>query len=93
MRRVQSLEFNNNSYSSLSQQHKKVSLPSTNETNLAHKLSYGWLRRSTTNGNDRRTIVPITIIHDKIPDYFGSTMQSMSLAFFTFAYTEVILIK
>ncbi|CAF2799733.1 unnamed protein product [Rotaria sp. Silwood2] len=90
MRRVQSLEFNNNSYSSLSQQNKKVSLPSTNETNFAPKSSYGWLRRSTSNRNDRTTIVPMAVVHDEIQNYFGSTMQSMCLAFFTLAYTELI---
>jgi len=88
MRRVQSLEFNNNSYSSLSQQNKKISLPITND---APKLSYGWLHRSAPNINDRTTVVPITIFQDEIPNYFGSTMQSMCLAFFTLAYTEVIL--
>jgi hypothetical protein len=91
MRRVQSLEFNNNSYSLLSQQNKKISLPITNETNYAPKLSYGWLHRSAPNINDRTTVVPITIFQDEIPNYFGSTMQSMCLAFFTLAYTEVIL--
>jgi hypothetical protein len=80
MRRVQSLEFNNNnSYSSLSHQTKKVSLPP--ETNFAP-----WLRRSAPNTN---TVVPITVVQEEIPNYFGSTMQSMCLAFFTFAYTEV----
>ncbi len=93
MRRVQSLEFNNNSYSSLSQQNKKVSLPITNETNFAPKSSYGWLRRSAPNINSRTTVVPITLVQDEIPNYFGSTMQSMSLAFFTLAYTEVIFNK
>jgi hypothetical protein len=91
MRRVQSLEFNNNSYSSLSQQTKKVSLPITNETNFLPKSSYGWLRRSAPNINSRTTVVPITIIQEEIPNYFGSTMQSMCLAFFTLAYIEVIL--
>ena len=91
MRRVQSLEFNNNnSNSSLSQQNKKVSLPITNETNYPPKLSYGWLRRSAPNINDRTTVVPIAIVQDEIPNYFGSTMQSMCLAFFTLAYTEVM---
>jgi hypothetical protein len=93
MRRVQSLEFNNNSYSSLSQQNKKVSLPITNETNFVPKSSYGWLRRSAPNINGRTTVVPITIVQDEIPNYFGSAMQSMCLAFFTLAYTEVIFIK
>lgn len=92
MRRVQSLEFNNSSYSSLSQQNKKVSLPATNETNFPSKLSYGWLRRSTANKNGRTTVVPIALPLDEIPNYFGSTMQSMCLAFFTLAYTEVNLI-
>ena len=82
MRRVQSLEFNNNSYSSLSHQAKKVSLPP--ETNFAP-----WLRRSAPNTNARTTVVPITVGQEEIPNYFGSTMQSMCLAFFTFAYTEV----
>ncbi|CAF0976301.1 unnamed protein product [Rotaria sordida] len=91
MERVQSLEFNNNSYSSLSQQNKKVSLPpSTNETNFAHKSSYGWLRRSTSNRNGRTTVVPITVIQDEIPNHFETTMQSMCLAFFTLAYIELI---
>jgi hypothetical protein len=90
MRRVQSLEFNNNSYSSLSQQNKKVSLPTTHEANFAPKLSYGLLRRSAPTINSRPTVVPITIVQDEIPNYFGSTMQSMCLAFFTLAYTEVI---
>jgi hypothetical protein len=88
MRRVQSLEFNNNSYSSLSQQAKKVSLPP--ETNFAPKSSYGWLRRSAPNINARTTVVPITVVQEEIPNYFGSTMQSMCLAFFTLAYTEVV---
>jgi hypothetical protein len=87
MRRVQSLEFNNNSYSSLSHQTKKVSLPP--ETNFAPKSSYGWLRRSAPNINARTTVVPITVVQEEIPNYFGSTMQSMCLAFFTLAYTEV----
>ncbi|CAF0809118.1 unnamed protein product [Rotaria sp. Silwood1] len=90
MRRVQSLEFNNNSYSSLSQQNKKVSLPSTNETNFAPKSSYGWLRRSTSHRNDRTTVIPLTVVQDEVPNHFGSTMQSMCLAFFTLAYTELI---
>lgn len=95
MRRVQSLEFNNNSssYSSLSQQNKKISLPMTNETNFVPKSSYGWIRRSGPNINGRTTVVPITVVQDEIPNYFGSTMQSMCLAFFTLAYTEVICIK
>jgi hypothetical protein len=93
MRRVQSLEFNNNSYSSLSQQNKKVSLPITNEINVAPKSSYGWLHRSAPNINGRTTVVPIAIVQDEIPNYFGSTMQSMCLAFFTLAYTEVVFIK
>lgn len=86
MRRVQSLEFNNNSYTSLSQ-NKKVSLPNTNE---ASKPSYSWLRHSTSNKNDRNTVIPISLIQEDIPNYFGSTIQSMCLAFFTLAYTEVI---
>jgi hypothetical protein len=90
MRRVQSLEFNNNSYSSIS--HKKVSLPPLDETNFAPKSSYGWLRRSAPNINARTTVVPITIVQEEIPNYFGTTMQSMCLAFFTLAYTEVFLI-
>jgi hypothetical protein len=93
MRRVQSLVFNNNSYSSFSHQNKKVSLPTTNETNFAPKLSYGWLRRSAPTINGRPTVVPITIVQDEIPNYFGSTMQSMCLAFFTLAYTEVMSMK
>ncbi|CAF3313860.1 unnamed protein product [Rotaria socialis] len=90
MRRVQSLEFNNNSYSSSLQQNKKVSLPSTNETDFAPKSSYRWLRRSTSNRDDRTTVVPITVFQDEIPNYFGSTMQSMCLAVFTLAYAEII---
>ncbi|CAF1288607.1 unnamed protein product [Adineta steineri] len=87
MRRVQSLEFNtNNNYSSLSQQNKKVSLPVTNEIDSIPKSSY----RSIPNINGRTTVVPITIIQDEIPNYFTSTMQSMCLAFFTLAYTELI---
>ena len=92
MRRVQSLEFNNNSYSSLSQQNKKVSLPITNEASFGPKLSYGLLRRSAPTINSRPTVVPIAIVQDEVPNYFGSTMQSMCLAFFTLAYIEVILI-
>ena len=88
MRRVQSLELNSNSYSSFSHQ-KVVSLPPINETNFAPKSSSGWLHRSAPNIN---TIVPIAITQENIPDYFGSTMQSMSLAVFTFAYTEVVAI-
>lgn len=93
MRRVQSLELNSNSYSSFSHQNnQKVSLPPINETNFAPKSSSGWLHRSAPNINARNTIVPIAITQENIPDYFGSTMQSMSLAVFTFAYTEVVTI-
>ncbi|UJR36618.1 hypothetical protein I4U23_029338 [Adineta vaga] len=78
MSRVQSLEFNQNS--NFFQSTKKVSLPTTNES----------VRRSTSKTNDRSTIVPLTIVQNNIPNYFGSTMQSMCFAFFTFAYTELI---
>lgn len=92
MRRVQSLELNSNSYSSFSHpNNKKVSLPPIAETNFAPKSSAGWLHRSVPNIHAaRNTIVPMPIISEDIDDYFGSTMQSMSLAFFTFAYTEVV---
>lgn len=95
MRRVHSFEWNSNSYSSFSHQNnKKVSLPPINETNFAPKSSAGWLHRSTPNIHaGRNTIVPMPSLPENIDDYFGSTMQSMSLAFFTFAYTEVVWTK
>ncbi|CAF0805738.1 unnamed protein product [Adineta ricciae] len=78
MRRVHSFEFNNSSV--FFQQPKKVSIPATNESTY----------RSEPQTTDRSTIVPVTLVPNDIPNYFGSAMQSMCLAFFTFAYTELI---
>jgi hypothetical protein len=61
----------------------------SNETDFAPKSSYGWLRRSAAIGNARNTVVPVTLVQEEVPSYFESTMQSMCLAFFTLAYTEV----
>lgn len=91
MRRVQSLELNSNSYSSFSHQNnRKVSLPPINETNFAPKSSAGWLHRSIPNIHARTTIIPIAVPEEFIPNYFESSIQSMSFAIFTFAYTEVV---
>ena len=83
-RRVQPVEWNNHSYASLVQSTKKVSLPNEIETNAA-----GWLRRSASSMARRTTAVPMAMIQDDVPNYFGSAMQSMCLAFFTLAYAEV----
>ena len=80
MRKTQSFEFNHN---------KKVSLPMNNETDFAPKSSHGWVRRSAATGNARNTVVPVALVQEEVPSYFESTMQSMCLAFFTLAYTEV----
>lgn len=80
MKRAQSFEFNPN---------KKVSLPNEDQTNINRKFSYGWIRRSAANVNERNTIVPVGPVDEEIPNYFDMTMQSLSLTFLTFAYSEV----
>ena len=59
------------------------------DTDFAPKSSYSWLRRSAPISNVRNTVLPITVVQEEVPNYFESTMQSMCLAFFTLAYTEV----
>lgn len=61
----------------------------TNEADFAPKPSYGWVRRSAAISTSRNTVVPVALVREEVPSYFESTMQSMSLAFFTLAYTEV----
>lgn len=90
MRRAQSLDFNqNNSSLSLTDQPKKVSLTLNNVVPHEPKSSLSWLRRSAPTIANRNTVVPLVQIDEDIRDYFETTMQAMSLAFFTFAYTEV----
>lgn len=83
MSRAQAFELNNHSYATVLHPSKKVSLPPAVEL-PPHppKTSLGALRRTTT--------VPIAVLPPEVPSYFESTMQSMCLACFTFAYTEVL---
>ena len=80
-KRVHSFEWNNHSYASLVPSNKKVSLPNELETNADGKRPSGWPRRTTA--------VPMAMLPDDVPNYFGSAMQSMCLTFFTLAYAEV----